>query len=171
MSIFKKIGDWFSHIFQGAKQTWEKVSPEVQSALIQGSTIVALINKYRSETPQFVIDLMEKKGIPVDKALEVLNKYSSYIGVAQDINNPDILTTVSNLQQYFDKVKPQGKVWAILSHSAAGLISVFLAPPATKVASIVSLLEYVYQEIVKPDVEAPVETPVQDTPSEETAAA
>lgn len=164
MSIFKKIGEWFSHLFQGAKKAWENTSPEVQDALIKASTIVALINKYRSETPQFIIDLMEKKGIPVDTALDVLNKYSSYIGVAEDINNPDLVTTVSNLQSYFDKVKPQGKVWAVLSHSAASLISVFLAPASTKVAAIVSLLEYVYQEIVKPDVEA--DAPTEDTPVE-----
>lgn len=150
--LLEKIGEFFSSLFNGANRTWKKVSPEVRNALLQGSGIVAIINKNIDQLPDFVLDLILKQypDLPVEKIKEVLLE----VGKVTNIEiSDDILVTIQNVQKYLSE--RTGKVWAIASDTLAKVIAVFLAPKDTKVASIISLIVFVYHRFIKKEVEEP----------------
>ncbi len=153
--FLSKIGDVFSSLFNSAKKTWVKLSPEVQNAMLHGSAVFAAINKFRDAAPDFIIDFLTKKypDLPVEKLFDGLTKVSLALNIAEGINSPDLETTIKNLQAYFASKKDDGKIWATLSHAAASILAVILAPAGTKVAVVISLIEYVFQDKVKGDME------------------
>lgn len=159
-SFLGKIGDFFSGLFSSAKKTWAKLSPEIQNALLHGSGIIATINKYVDAAPQFVIDAIVAKypDLHIDQITQGLKKVAVALNIAIDTNDDDLTVVISKLQQYLASTKDDGKVWATISHSLAALLAVVLSPAETKVASVTSLLEFVYQHFIKGDVQPTVET-------------
>ena len=51
----------FTDLFNSIEKAWNKLEPEVQSALIKGSGVISVINQNLQSTPQEVFDLIEKK--------------------------------------------------------------------------------------------------------------
>lgn len=150
MSIFKKIGQFFKSLFNAAKKAYERLSTDEQEALQKGSGIVALINMMVENTPEEVRAAIEKRFPELDaeqleQALfKVLNTFG-IIGTETPVNNIEEL--IGMLQQHLqDKT---GKEWATASHIAASVLAVFFVPKETKVAVIVSLIEWVYQHFIK----------------------
>lgn len=153
--FIKKIGEVFSTLFNSAKKTWNKISPEIQNGILQGSGIIATVNKYLDAAPDFILQAIQAKfpALPLDKIEESLKKLAKALNISTDVNDPDLLTTIKNLQSYLASTKEDGKLWATISHSAAAVLAVVLAPAETRVAAVVSLLEYAYQHFIKPDVD------------------
>lgn len=166
--FFNKIGHAFKSIFNSAQKAWNKVSPEIQKALLWGSGAVAIINKNVDAAPVFVLDLIEKKfpGLDREKLHNGMNQIAQALGVAQNINNTDILATIQALQVYLSGLK--GKLWANISQTLAAGIAAAIAPPETKFAAISSLVEFVYQHYIKKQVETDEEIVVPEQTEENT---
>jgi hypothetical protein len=148
-TIISKIGEVFTNLFSSAEHAWKHLSPEIQNAMLHGSGILAIINSNINKTPAFVQDLILKKfpGLTVEKLKEVIKKGSEGLTIAEHVNSDDLLVMIENLQKYLGGLK--GQAWAKISHFFGLGMAVFLAPPATKVAAIASLLEAFYHLVVK----------------------
>lgn len=147
--ILAKIGEIFEGIFNAAAKTYNEQSPEVQAALKDGSEILSIINKNVTEAPEFVIELIQKAFPSLDR--ETL--LDGLKAVAKGINQTDAILadtleeTILNLQKHLESL--EGTFWAGVSELSAKLLAVFFAPAGTKWVVISSLMEYVYQKIIK----------------------
>lgn len=147
--LFKAIGDFFSGLFKSAKKTWNKLSPEIQNAMLKGSGLVAIINDNVDKAPDFVIDIIKKKypDFSIEKIKEAIKKGSEGLTIAGGINDNDLAVTIGNLQKYLSTL--EGKTWAKISHTLGLGISAAIAPKETKMAALSSLLDYVYHDLIK----------------------
>lgn len=152
-NFLKKIGLFFKAIFDSAARTWKKVSPEVRDALLQGSSIVDIINRNAKESPDFVIELIQKAHPSLDRPtiLAALKAVAEALNVANDIVEKDELEEVlKTVQGHLEKVKEERSAfWAGLSSLAAQVIAFAFAPKGTKWATFVTLIEFVYQRFIK----------------------
>ena len=152
--LFKAIGLFFVGMFNATKKAWKQVSPELQAAMLTGSSIVNTFNQYLNGAPSDILDQI-KKDFPLlgdPKLTEILNKVSTDLGIAENLNNTDLLTTVLGIQKVLvDKKVADGTAWAKASHTGYLAISAILAPPSTKFAALVAFAEYVYHDLIKGD--------------------
>lgn len=146
MSIFNVIGLFFVGLFNAAKKAYNKLSDDQKDALQSGVGLIAILNENIEKAPAEVRLLIQAKFPKLnEQALE-----TGLFSVAQSFG----ITQFSNLEEAIVAVQGhlnslEGKAWAVASHSAAALLSVLFAPTETKVAAIVSLLEWVYQHFIK----------------------
>jgi hypothetical protein len=160
LKFLAKLPSFFASFFNAAKKAWYKLSPEIQKAMVHGSGVIAVINKYLTAAPEFVIDAIKQKfpDLHIEQLTTGLNKVAEALNIAESMNNAELAITVTNIQKYLATHKPdilvKSKTWALISHTAASAISIFLAPAETTVATITNLIEFGYQEFIKKDVEA-----------------
>lgn len=146
MSIFILIGQFFVGLFNAAKKTYSKLSDEQKAALQQGTGLVAIINDNLTLAPAEVRALIQKAFPDLDE----VKLETALFEVARSFNTTglqDLDGAILVLQDHLTRL--DGKAWAVASHAAAALLSVLFAPADTKVATIVSLIEWVYQHFIK----------------------
>lgn len=148
-TLFAKIGDFFEGLFSSAKKVWNKLSPELQNAFLQGSGIISIINDNVDKAPDEVLALINKKfpGITKEKLHEGLKKVTHALNIATSLNNESLETTIFNIQYYLDKT--QGEKWAGISSLASKVFAFFMAPKETKWSVFEALMEYVYHSFIK----------------------
>jgi len=139
----------FTDLFDSVAKAWNKLEPKVQDALVKGSGIINVINTNLQATPDEVFDLIQKKFPDVTKEnlTAALANVTDKLKVAQDIEDPDLLTTIKNLQAYFAGF--HGKFWEGTASTASQLLSIALAPDETNFAKIAMFIEFVYRKKIK----------------------
>jgi hypothetical protein len=139
----------FTDLFNSVEKAWDKLDPKIQDAVIKGSGVISIINSNLQSTPDVVFDLIEKKYPDVTKEnlTAALANVTDKLNVAQGIANPDLLTTIKNLQTYFSGF--QGKFWEGTASTASQLLSIALAPDETPFAKVAMFIEYVYRKKIK----------------------
>jgi hypothetical protein len=144
-----KIGDFFSGLFNAARRTWKKLSPDVQNAMIHASGVIDIINNNVDKVPDFVVEIIQKKfpDLDLEKLKVGLHAVGTELNLLEGVNDPDLLTLIEKLQKHLES--KQGKAWALISSSMSQILAVILAPAETKVAAIISLIEFVYQHFIK----------------------
>lgn len=147
--LLRKIGDFFTHLFQKAEQAWEHLEPLVQEALKQGSDVIATINDNVNESPEFVWDLIHEKWPELTKEqfMEYLHKASEGTAVAGEIVNQDLETTIVAFQKWLNSL--EGKTWANISEALAKAYAAAKAPKETKFGAISALMQFVYHAFIK----------------------
>jgi hypothetical protein len=152
INLISKIGEFFTNLFAGAEHAWKKLSPEVQAAMLKASGIVAVINANIGLTPQFILDAIKKKfpEFSEDKIKSILKSAGEGLAVGEGINSDDLLKMIEAFDAFLAKQK--GTNWERMSRTIALGIAVALAPGATKLEALASLIGYVYHAYVKHDV-------------------
>lgn len=147
--FFHSIGNFFESLFNAAKKTWNRLSPDVKNAMLKGSGVIELINRNVDKTPDFVLDLIKKQwpDFTMDQLKVALFNVNNALKIADDVEDPDLGVMIANLQNYLKGLK--GATWAVVSNMLSNIIAIAIAPAGTKVAAIVQLMEYVYQSFVK----------------------
>lgn len=148
-NFFKKVGLIFSSLTKGAEKVWDNTEPEIQKALQKASEIVAVINKYKKETPDFIFTMIQAK-IPdfsKEKIEELMAEVNKDLSLVQDGVTPDLMTTIQNVADYLNS-RSDSK-WAKASQDVAEFIAIFLAPSGTVWNKIGTIMWYVYQRYVK----------------------
>lgn len=148
-TFISKIGNFFTNLFSNAAKVWKKLSPELQASMLHGSAIIAAVNDNIDKAPTFVIEILQKKfpDLSVEKIKLALKAAAQGLSIAEGVNSDDLESSIKNLQVYLSGLK--GATWAKISHTLSAGIAIALAPAGTKLAAIVSLLEYVYQDLIK----------------------
>lgn len=145
--ILAAIGGIFVGLFKSAKKTFEQLTPEQQEALKNGSGIIALINTELGKTPAEVRASIKEQFPNLDEAtLETsLFQIAHAFNLTPKVGNLE--DCIYLLQTYLSLQK--GNTWDGITHAAASLLAIFLAPAGTKFAAVSSLIEYVYQHFFK----------------------
>lgn len=146
-----KIGDFFEGLFNAAAKTYNDQSDEIQTAFVQGSEILDIINANVKAAPDFLMNLITARfpGLDKEHLSEGLTKVEKVLNIADDIQDKTLEDTLKNLQAYLDK--QEGSDWAGITGLAAKTLAFFFAPAGTKWAIFESLMEYVYQKFIKKD--------------------
>lgn len=137
------IGGVFTHLFQGAKKTYEDLPADQQAALQHGSGVIAIISQEVGKEPAEIRADIKAQFPDLDEAsLENgLFTVAHAFNIEPKLN--DIDDCISLLQTYLTTLT--GNVWEGITHSLASLLAVIVAPPGTKFAAVGSLIEYVYE--------------------------
>lgn len=149
--LLEKIGSFFKGLFDAAERAYNKLQPEVKKAMVQASGVLDILNKHVNESPDFVIEIIQKAfpELTREKMLEGLNKVSEGLNVVDAIEADTLEETVRNLQAYLEGLKDQR--WAAATSFAAKILALFLSPQGIKYSIIEMLMEMVYQRFIKKD--------------------
>lgn len=145
--LLAAIGGIFKHVFEGARKTFDQLTPEQQAALKHGSGVVALINSELNNTPAEVRAAILEQFPDLDIAtLEtgLFQVATSFNLAPKEHNLEDIIAA---LQAYLSTL--HGSIWEGITQGVASVLAVILAPAGTKFAAVGQLMEYVYQTFFK----------------------
>jgi DNA-binding TFAR19-related protein (PDSD5 family) len=148
--LIQKLGNFIEGIFNAAERAWNKVQPEVQKAIVGGSTIVNIINDNVKLAPDALIRLIQLALPNLNRAeLEnALNKMAEALNVTNAIEALTLEETLQNLAKYLEQ-KKSGTNWAGVSSLAAKILATVFAPAGTKWDVFESLMLFAYQTFVK----------------------
>lgn len=146
---FNELKDFIGGLFDAAAKAWHKTEPEIQQALIQGSSIINIVRNALDVVPAEVYSLIQKAfpTLSEDKLKTALETLAGVFQIKVEDSLPD---TLGNIQAYLKEHAASGDTLAdgILSTSAQ-ILSIAFAPDQTVMAKINLLIEYVYREFVK----------------------
>jgi hypothetical protein len=96
-----------------------------------------------------VFDLITKKfpDLTKDNLTAGLAKVTADLKVEEDVANPDVLTTIKNLQTYFSGL--QGKFWQGAASTMSQILAIALAPDETPFARVALFIEFVYRKVLQ----------------------
>lgn len=148
-ALIGKIGEWFSSLVKGANKVWDNLEPEVQTALVQASGIVDIINKYSAEAPDFILKEIQAAfpKLPLEKVQAIIAEIDKDLNLTKDSVNPDPLVTLKAISDYL--ASHSGSKWARVSENIATGIALFLAPSGTPWNKIGTIMWWVYQTFIK----------------------
>lgn len=144
----KKLGEIFASLTKGAQKVWDKTEPEVKQALLYGSGIVAIINKFLNEDPQFVLTAL-KLEFPdlADKLEAILKEVTTDLNIANESVSPSLIETIQAIMHFL--ASRTGEKWAKDSEFIANTIALFLSPNGTIWGKIGTIMWWVYETFVK----------------------
>lgn len=148
-NLLKSIGHFFAGLFNAAQKVWNKLSPELQAAMSQGSGIVAILNDNIGKPGSELLALI-KAAYPAlnEEQLKAgLDHAISYLAIGQDAVDPDLGTTLENIAKHLDAA--QGTHWAQASHDIYLILAKIFAPEGSKFSVFVQLAEFVYHNFIK----------------------
>ncbi len=139
----------FTDLFNSAERAWEKLEPAIQTALLQGTGIISIINQNLETTPPELLQLIAGKfpSLSQQNLENALNKAQNVIGIVQGTATLSLEETLSNVQLYL-KTK-QGTLWENASSILGQTLSVAFAPDETPFAKISMLAEIALEHFKK----------------------
>ena len=142
-----KLFSWLSSLFGVMKRIFNRFSDEEKSLSIKASSIVAIINKNITEAPAVVSSLLQSTypDLTQEQLEYYLVKAKRILGLP-DSKSETWQDHLKDIQAYL--FVEDRNVWVSRSQALVGaLINLFL--PDSPVEKILSILEYIYQKIVK----------------------
>lgn len=151
VTIVGLFGSIFHHVLAGAEETYKNLTPEQQSALLDGSGILNLINSMlTSSVTEIRAAIQEQFPNVSEAALE-----AGLFEIAHIFNltptDGDLDDCIAKLQAYLASKTQQSSTWDNIMHSASLALATILAPAGTKLGAFAMLIEYVYQTFIKKD--------------------
>jgi hypothetical protein len=145
--IFKVIGHLFTNLFNEARKAFNKLSPEQQQALRDGTGLAALINSMLDKTPAEIRAAIATRFPNLDEPLVE----AAIFKLAERFGLPHMTTLETMIELIKERfASAQGEAWEQDAHLAGLVFSAAFAPKGTRTAAIISLLEYVYHDLVRP---------------------
>ena len=138
---------WVKNLFNTIKKEYQHLSDTEKQALQNGTGLVALINSMLDKTPAEIRLAIEQKFPNINEHVLESALYSL-------VNTLGLSVAGNSIEQSISAIKTKlaslhGKDWELISHTAASAIAVFFSPTETKVATIVSFIEWVYRTFIK----------------------
>lgn len=142
--FFKKIGTFFSSLFNAAERTWNKIPSETRQAIVDGSGVISFINEHIDDSVEDLTKALQAQYPTL--STENMEKVAAAWNLPFD--EGDLVSIVGAIQAH---LKPlEGKIWAGVSDGLARVIAGLTSPEGTKYAVISSLMEFAYQKFIKP---------------------
>lgn len=144
-SLPKELEEDVTSIFNKSKAAYEKLAPELQAAIKNGSGIWAAICADKTgNAGTIVADIIAKFGISDAELLTVEQSITKAFNLASADTTTDLTTT---LQAYAKSLDPN--IWPDISNAIAGIASTALN--GGNIITIgLSVVKYVYEDVVKP---------------------
>jgi len=156
MSIFSFLVNLFSSLFDATKRAWNHLPEQVQTGILNGSGIFNILSQYIGQDPKLTIATIQAN-YPTEN-LELL--YDGLAAVAKTWG----LTVPPNLEDLI--VTIQGKLkslddsnWARVISGGAQVLADVLTGSSTPFEIVVTLIQWVFTNLVKPKEIKLAETP------------
>jgi len=156
MSIWSFIANLFSSLFDATKRAWNHLPEQVQTGILNGSGIFNILSQYIGQDPKLTIATIQAN-YPTEN-LELL--YDGLAAVAKTWG----LTVPPNLEDLI--VTIQGKLkslddsnWARVISGGAQVLADVLTGGSTPFEIVVTLIQWVFTNLVKPKEIKLAETP------------
>jgi len=156
MSIFSFLVNLFSSLFDATKRAWNHLPEQVQTGILNGSGIFNILSQYIGQDPKLTIATIQAN-YPTEN-LELL--YDGLAAVAKTWG----LTVPPNLEDLI--VTIQGKLkslddsnWARVISGGAQVLADVLTGGSTPFEIVVTLIQWVFTNLVKPKEIKLAETP------------
>lgn len=146
--FLNKFFAWLSNLFSAMQRAYKKLTIVEQELSVKASAIIAIINANLLESPNVVFSLIQSKYPEITR--EEISKYlagiKAVIGIADDAAKKTLETNLIDLQNYL--AIHDRNIWVHRTQTLVGaLIAILL--PSSPLEKIVSVLEYIYQKLVK----------------------
>lgn len=142
----KKLGEIFSNLAKGANKVWDRTEPEVKQALLWGSGIVAVFNKFLTQDATFILQAL-KREFPNLNLDEILKEVATDLNLIEKGVSPSLIETVQAIATFL--ANRTGEKWAKDSEFIANTIALFLSPTGTVWGKIGTIMWWVYQTFIK----------------------
>lgn len=148
--IITKVETDVTELFNAAEGEYLKLAPEVRAAAATASGIIAIVNKEVSAVPSDVWALIQTKypNVSQESVTAVLIKANNVVNGANALAlNATFDEALAALNAYLQTLS--GNVW-ITVIKAIVAIAVDVLTPGTVIQKVELVLEYIYQNLVKP---------------------
>jgi len=148
-TFLSSIGHFFTDLFSGIQKVWHSLTEAEQAVSIKASSIIAIINANLTAAPADVLSLIQAAFPTMTKEglTDLLNKANQILGIADNAASGTFEQALQTLQAYLSKY--QGNTWITITRAVVEIL-VTVLEPGTIIQKIETVLEYVYQEFVKP---------------------
>lgn len=142
-----ELVDDVESIFNKAEAAYNKLSPEIQASLKNGSGILAVINADLTGPAAPIVATIEAKfGVNPTDVTNVLQKIAVAFNIAV-ADSTDLPTLIAALQKYLAGL---GGVWSFISGCAAEIGADVLNGDTNPLTIGIDLMRYVYVTKIKP---------------------
>jgi hypothetical protein len=150
--FFNKIGIWHPDIEDAIKDAYEKLHYAEKEAVNNASGWIAVINSTLYQAPDIVFEILQKKypGLKKETITDFLNNLNAKIHALDDYIPDTFEAALIKLQDYLSKY--EGHTWAVITKAAVSIGTDILLIGASPIQAIEIVIEYVYQEFIKPKV-------------------
>lgn len=147
--LLKKIGLVFKSLFSRTDKIWKGLTPEVQTAFLQGSEVLKIVNNNSDKSGNEILEII----LTAYPDIELEKLKDGLLSVIKALNIETFLTAetlVKMLEVLSNYLKTKEKeVWAGLSALASKLIAYSLAGNLISWATLELLMEFVYHNFIK----------------------
>jgi hypothetical protein len=145
--LIAAIGHFFRDLFDAAKKAYNNLSPDVQNAMLNGAGVISLVNSMLDKTPAEIRAAIQAQ-------FPNLNETQLEQGLLTMLHTFNVAPNTNSLEDAIEALKNylsthSGGTWETVSHSLGVALAALFAPANTKLATITSLIEFVYQHFIK----------------------
>jgi len=147
------LANLISGVFNEIKKVWKELSPEIQAATLQASGIIAIVNANVNAVPTVIWDLIQTQYPNITQAAvtAALVKANNTVNAANALEESATFEqALQTIQSYLNGLS--GNSWITVTKTVVALLADIFAPGETVIQKIELCLEWVYQELVKPNV-------------------
>lgn len=149
MSFITDILNFFVGLLNASRKQYNKLSEWEQTVGQYASGLIAIVNKDLQAVPADVWDVISATfpALTKDVVTGYLNSAGKIVGIINQNATLSFEDALTLLQGYLGK--HTGNVWVAITQ---GIVSILVAVinPSKEVQPVTSIMEYIYQDIVKP---------------------
>ena len=147
MSIWSFLANLFNSLFNATKNAWNHLPSNVQQGIVNGSGIFNIISQYIGQDPKLTIATIQANYPQEDlgQLYTALSAVAKTYGLTIPGTLEDLIVT---LQGYIKNL--DNNEWARVLSGAAQILADVLTGSSTPFEIIVTVIQWVYTNIVKP---------------------
>ena len=151
--FFAKCGVWHPSIEEGVVAAYNLLHEDEKKAITSVSGIISIINTNVRQTPDFIFNLITSKYPAVTKeaVTDLLNHINAEMNIIDGQIPDDFDAALTKLQTWLSGFG--GKSWVSIVRAVVEVGATFLKQ-GLSVQTVSTVLEYIYQMLVKPNVNA-----------------
>lgn len=157
LNFLIKLLPWIFDLWKAVKKVYLKMSMIEKTAIGNMSGVIAIINANIDQSAEDIIEAIKAKypEIDLDGLNQALCEVAKALGNVFNLSGAGhpytLYETIGNLKRYLSKF--QGDTWIAETKKIVTLLAKIYSPE-TPIQKFFDVLEYVYQEIVKPYIQA-----------------
>jgi len=148
MGLFKIIGAFFANLFTSMKKLYSKLTEAEQRMSVVASSFFDIVNANINSTPEVVIRLLQIKfpHFTKQQLTDYVNELTNKMRIVDSYAANTLEENLKLLQKHLSKFT--GNSWKAETLNGVNIL-ISLLLPGTPLEKITTVLEYIYQKLVK----------------------
>lgn len=141
---------WLTDLFTAMEKGWNHLTDEEKLISSKASGWIAIINANLTQVPDVVYKLIQAKfpDVTPETVAAELQKAGVILGIADKEASLSFTDAIAAFQTWLGK--QTGKAWETISIAAVHALLTVMLPTTTPLEKISTILQFIYDEIVKP---------------------